>query len=248
MSDEADRLLEQLERNAARDLHGPSRAPGRDVHLRRTPAADPAPAAPVPARGDGPALPLGTVLEHPCPDCGAEMVLRHSDRYGLFYGCRGWPDCKATHGAHADGHPLGVPADPVTKLFRRAAHGTFDLLWKGTTGRMSRTKAYRWLRKAMDLDADAAHIGRFDRAQCRELIRLVLGKLETDALEAGLREDDRPLAPEEIQPEVERQIREMVECLDGEYDPDDPGDPTPPPDMGGTGGDGEPRWISADTD
>ena len=37
------------------------------------------------------------------------MVLRNS-KYGLFYGCSTYPNCKASHGAHKDGKPLGTPA------------------------------------------------------------------------------------------------------------------------------------------
>lgn len=61
---------------------------------------------------------LGTPLLHPCPECGARMVLRDS-KFGLFYGCASYPRCKATHGAHkATGQPLGIPADGPTKLER----------------------------------------------------------------------------------------------------------------------------------
>lgn len=105
-----------------------------------------------------------------CPDCGSEMRLRQS-RYGTFYGCIRYPDCKAAHGAHADGRPLGIPANKETKEWRIKAHAAFDQLWK--TGGMKRKAAYRWMRDAMELSADEAHIGRFDIAACRKLITLV---------------------------------------------------------------------------
>jgi len=115
-------------------------------------------------------LPLGTVLDHPCPECGGQMVLRNS-RYGLFYGCTGYPECRAAHGAHADGRPLGTPADAATKKLRIEAHAVFDRLWKG--GSMSRSAAYRWLREAMELSEAEAHIGRFTSEQCLALMAKV---------------------------------------------------------------------------
>src|SRR5687768_6891707 len=90
-------------------------------------------------------LPLGTRLEHPCPDCGGTMVLRDS-RFGLFYGCRAYPRCTATHGAHrATGRPLGTPAGPEVKAERQATHALFDQLWKGDALRFRRHEAYAWM-------------------------------------------------------------------------------------------------------
>lgn len=124
---------------------------------------------------------LGTPLEHPCPECGARMVLRNSV-HGPFYGCRSYPRCQATHGAHkATGQPLGVPADQATKRERMAAHTLFDQLWKGKILRgghrshpdMDRGEAYAWMAAAMGLTKDEAHIGRFDAEQCQRLQALV---------------------------------------------------------------------------
>jgi len=98
------------------------------------------------------------------------MELRPS-RFGLFYGCTRFPACKATHGAHADGRPLGIPADERTKQARMAAHRLFDRLWKRKT--MRRKEAYKWMRKTMGMTSDEAHIGRFDQEQCIELITKV---------------------------------------------------------------------------
>jgi hypothetical protein len=113
---------------------------------------------------------LGTVLDHPCPECDGEMVLRNS-RYGLFYGCTKFPNCRAAHGAHPDGRPLGVPADKETKQARIRAHDAFDTLWK--SGLMKRGEAYRWMQDAMGMSEDEAHIGRFGSEQCELLIQKV---------------------------------------------------------------------------
>jgi ssDNA-binding Zn-finger/Zn-ribbon topoisomerase 1 len=119
------------------------------------------------------------------------MVLRES-RYGLMYGCSQYPQCRGTHGAHADGAPLGRPADGETKKLRIRAHELFDQLWKpglhpGIASLVNRFEndrqtAYRWLQQSMNLTRDQAHIGNFDKAECEALIRH-LKKL-------GLKEED----------------------------------------------------------
>jgi hypothetical protein len=116
-------------------------------------------------------LALGTVLDDPCPECGGELVLRES-QHGRFYGCRSWPKCTGTHGAHEDGTPLGTPADRRTKLYRQAAHAVFDLLWR--SGRLTRSEAYAWMARSMGLTREEAHIARFTAYQCRWLVLAVL--------------------------------------------------------------------------
>lgn len=104
-----------------------------------------------------------------CPECGAEMVLRNS-KYGLFYGCSRYPECQATHGAHQNsGKPLGVPADKETKQWRIKAHDIFDTYWKRWG--MKRQEAYKFLQTTMGLSLKEAHIGRFTKQQCQELIQ-----------------------------------------------------------------------------
>jgi hypothetical protein len=66
---------------------------------------------------------------------------------------------------------MGIPADEPTKRSRGMAHRIFDQLWKD--GWVTRSEAYTWMQTKMGLTADEAHIGRFTREQCAELIRLV---------------------------------------------------------------------------
>lgn len=117
-----------------------------------------------------------------CPDCGARMVLRTARRGSLagkpFYGCSNYPRCTATHGAHPDGRPLGIPGDRATKDARMRAHAAFDTLWKG--GEMPRGDAYRWMQGALGMTADEAHIGRFDVATCERLIAAVVARADDD--------------------------------------------------------------------
>ena len=111
------------------------------------------------------------------------MVLRDS-KYGLFYGCANFPNCKATVGAHKEsGLPLGTPADKETKAARIDAHDWFDKLWgKGDDipddfKPMRRRQAYAWMRRKMDLTKDEAHIGLFNKVQCELVVDLVKSKL-----------------------------------------------------------------------
>ena len=109
-----------------------------------------------------------------CAECGAPMVLRRRAATGsFFWGCSLYPRCTGAHGAHQDGRPLGTPADTETKAWRIKAHEVFDALWQGH-GNSARSRAYRWLRKAMRLDQAGCHIGRFTAEQCQEVIALAL--------------------------------------------------------------------------
>lgn len=127
-----------------------------------------------------------TPTEHPleCPLCRSPMHLRTS-RYGLFYGCSRWPQCDATHGAHPNGEPLGIPADNETKRWRIKAHEAFDRLWNGPGACMSRPDAYRWMIQTLALPAEEAHIARFSREQCQRLIVALEAKDQLDAMNGG---------------------------------------------------------------
>lgn len=111
-----------------------------------------------------------------CGDCGAPMEIRPS-KYGCFYGCTRYPDCRGTHGAHSDGRPKGIPANKETREARIRAHRVFDQIWKGQ--HMSRRDAYRWMREVMHLSHNEAHIGRFDSESCEKLIAFVYEKFPT---------------------------------------------------------------------
>jgi ssDNA-binding Zn-finger/Zn-ribbon topoisomerase 1 len=98
------------------------------------------------------------------------MALR-SSRYGLFYGCTAYPKCKAAHGAHPNGAPLGIPANKETKLARMRAHEAFDSFWKRKCWK--RHEGYRWMREVMGMSRRDAHIARFGIDECERLIGLV---------------------------------------------------------------------------
>lgn len=72
-----------------------------------------------------------------CPNCG-RLARQTETQYGLRSQCCGlwsW-----------DGKPL---VDEGTHRARKAAHASFDPLWKD--GHMSRKEAYRWLRRTLGL-------------------------------------------------------------------------------------------------
>lgn len=102
-----------------------------------------------------------------CGECQSPMELRTSE-FGKFWGCTKYPKCKGSHGAHADGRPLGVPANAETKQARIIAHHFFDGLWRRRG--WTRVEGYQWMAHVMGLTRDEAHIGRFTRDQCFALV------------------------------------------------------------------------------
>ena len=106
------------------------------------------------------------------------MVLRETRKYKYrksgqprkFYGCSQFPNCRAAHGAHPDGRPLGVPANGPTKRARVAAHAAFDKFWKRK--HWKRSRGYRWLQGELNLANKQCHIGLFDEVMCAKVIAL----------------------------------------------------------------------------
>lgn len=110
-----------------------------------------------------------------CPKCEEPMRLRRSTTYRypsgrlrLFWSCR----CGSSCGAHPDGTALGYPApDQDTKLARIEAHEAIERLAKMRGD--GKSAMYAWMAEAMQLDAEACHIAKFDLALCRKLCELV---------------------------------------------------------------------------
>jgi hypothetical protein len=92
-----------------------------------------------------------------------------------FWGCSRYPECKATHGAHPDGRPLGRPGNAEEKAARIEAHAWFDQLWRG--GQRTRTEAYAWLRA---LPGVPDHIGEMGVDDCDRLVSAVRKQLLED--------------------------------------------------------------------
>lgn len=127
-----------------------------------------------------------------CPDCGAPMVLRETQKFkwdnGVgrkFYGCSRWPDCTSIHGAHPDGKPLGIPGDRATKQARIEAHAAFDAVRekRGWVGKgKQRAGAYIWLGRKLEIPEpeirDKCHIAMFDIATCQRVVEICKAALE----------------------------------------------------------------------
>lgn len=98
-----------------------------------------------------------------CPDCGSEMVLKETNKmkYGngkprKFYGCSRFPKCRAAHGAHPDGKPLGHPADNETKQARVRLHNTLEKYFGDfRKDGKARKDTYGWLKQF----APKEHVG-----------------------------------------------------------------------------------------
>ncbi len=48
----------------------------------------------------------------PCAQCGTDMELCFG-KYGLFYGCIAFPECRHTIDAYPDGHPKDATGESV---------------------------------------------------------------------------------------------------------------------------------------
>jgi len=111
-------------------------------------------------------LPIGTLHPELCPDCRGLLVLRWNDRYGPYYGCSRYPDCKGNAGAHPDGYPSSIPAGKRVKNARVVAHKVLDAWRKGR--KMNRLQAYVWLKQKFGKDT---HIGYMGLSEIKVLIR-----------------------------------------------------------------------------
>lgn len=98
-----------------------------------------------------------------------------------FWGCSRFPDCKAAHGAHPDGSPMGTPADTETKALRQQVHAVFDPLCKKAG--LTRSESYRFLRHVMQMSGDDAHIAKFDKATCELAIERLATWKASDVVE-----------------------------------------------------------------
>ncbi len=107
-----------------------------------------------------------------CPLCGKPMVLRQS-RFGKFYGCSGYPQCKTTHGAHPDGKPLGIPADKETRDLRIKAHELLNKVFDYNT-KDGRRKMYSWLK----WNTTEGHISMLDKYELLILIEVLNDKVQ----------------------------------------------------------------------
>ena len=101
-----------------------------------------------------------------CPQCGAKMRLRKTDRFKYhnerkrwFYACERYPLCKATHNCHYDGTPLGVPGDKLTRKKRCEFHIELAKSFDGYNS------LYLWLSE----NSEVTHVGEMTISQIKRL-------------------------------------------------------------------------------
>lgn len=102
------------------------------------------------------------------------MILKFSNKLQRkFYGCSKFPKCRAAHGAHPDGRPLGTPGNTETKNARIKAHNVFDQLWVNYPKRKTgRKRAYFVLAELMGMTVEECHFGSFSVEQCEKAIKI----------------------------------------------------------------------------
>lgn len=110
-----------------------------------------------------------------CPTCGAQMILKKTKKFRYkdgrqrnFYSCSMWPMCDTSISANPDETPVGVASDKETRSLRNRCH---DLLTK-KFGPNTRDQ-YKFIRKVMKMTPDEAHIGKFSKEQCIQLIEYI---------------------------------------------------------------------------
>ncbi|WP_405424112.1 zinc-finger-containing protein [Pantoea stewartii] len=117
-----------------------------------------------------------------CQFCKAQVrIATHQEVYGKDFS--DWPylylcgNCGAYVGMHPlTNIPLGTLADRATREARKKCKKPFEIIWR--SGLMSRTEAYHWLAREMDINVSACHFGWFDIGQCEEAYRACKKLLE----------------------------------------------------------------------
>lgn len=113
-----------------------------------------------------------------CPTCGSEMVLKSTSKfthkdgtYKKFYGCKRFPACRETHGAHPNGQPLGIPVQAEARKLRTKVHRLLSIVISGQQEYNKLTKQQKirtviWLEKR----GYVGHIGQMQKADLEGLL------------------------------------------------------------------------------
>lgn len=124
-------------------------------------------------------------MKHPlpvpssCPHChGNVEFVSHTKIYARAYGPWPWAllclGCGAYVGLHPyTAIPLGTLATAPMREARKRAKSAFNPLWEGEGAPMNRNGAYAWLANALQIDAEACHIGWLDVAGCERVVKAV---------------------------------------------------------------------------
>ncbi|USL90005.1 hypothetical protein [Vibrio phage vB_VpaS_CHI] len=113
-----------------------------------------------------------------CDNCQSPRIVNADNCiiYGRNHG--DWPrvwfcrNCNAAVGCHpGTNYPMGKMATSETRQARRRAHKHFDKIFR-KHGIMSRTDAYYWLARSMNIPKAECHISYFDAEQCERVVEL----------------------------------------------------------------------------
>jgi len=108
-----------------------------------------------------------------CRYCGGKIIKSNSRvLYGkgneTIYLCT---MCNAYVGCYkGTDKPMGKVANTVLRLKRQETHQIFDVFWKKRN--WTRSAAYRWLARSLQLTEENAHIGMMEMDDCERVIRL----------------------------------------------------------------------------
>ncbi len=102
-----------------------------------------------------------------CPTHKREMPWRQT-QYGKRFYCEE-PGCQMVAWVNREGR-ASTPADAELRNLRHRCHQCFDPGWAQRARWGNRRKAYQWLQRFMGMTEEQAHIGLFDKEQCRRLI------------------------------------------------------------------------------
>lgn len=102
-----------------------------------------------------------------CPDCGGRMALRVG-KWGRFYACVNFPECKGRHGAHPNGAPKGIPGDADTRAARAETMRALEAI---SEGKKTPAEVESMLREVATLSGIQRpfRIGRRDAECCRRI-------------------------------------------------------------------------------
>ncbi len=111
-----------------------------------------------------------------CPYCGDKANLVDSSvvykqSYGMIWLCE---PCDAYTGCHRSStrfKPLGTLANKKLRELRKETHKVFDPIWRKR--KMSRSEAYHWLARQMEIDPKKCHVAMFDEFKCKIAITII---------------------------------------------------------------------------
>lgn len=154
-----------------------------------------------------------------CPYCGAkteyiDSKAFYAKSYGMVYACL---PCNAWVGVHkGTDKALGRLANEELREWKKAAHASFDPLWKklvqhGIQKNIARKACYTWLSNALNIPFGNTHIGMFDVKECKKTCDAIKILLQGEGLQTILHFDETVTVEEPIKSEANTKEKEGVD-------------------------------------